>query len=130
MLGVTPTANAGLGKLRRRTEEAEARIAEVRRIVDLPALKAHLASLENDAASDALWSDTGKAQALLARAGHLRAEIQEVENFSSEVEVARFAIDMLEGGEEEEGGVREVVDQALAALDAVEGRLVKWEMRR
>ncbi len=48
------------------------RLREALRVIDLPALKAQLALLENDASQGSVWEDAARAQALLTKINTLK----------------------------------------------------------
>lgn len=48
-------------------QDLEVRMEELLQVADLPAAKARLLSLENDAAADGLWEDSNKATALMSQ---------------------------------------------------------------
>ena len=48
------------------------RLREALRVIDLPALKAQLALLENDASQGSVWEDASRAQALLTKINTLK----------------------------------------------------------
>ncbi len=60
-------------------EETQQRLAALVTVADLPAARSRLGLLENEAASDGLWDDAARGQALLARIADLRSEINEVQ---------------------------------------------------
>lgn len=53
-------------------------MAEARRVADVAALQARLASKENEAAAEDVWSDAAAGQALMAEIADLKAELQEI----------------------------------------------------
>lgn len=51
-------------------QDLEVRMEELLQVADLPAAKARLLSLENDATADDLWEDSNKATALMSQVSH------------------------------------------------------------
>lgn len=60
-------------------QDAVARVAEARRVADVPALRVRLKSKENDALADGVWDDAAAGQALMAEISDLKSELQEIE---------------------------------------------------
>ncbi|PNW88016.1 hypothetical protein CHLRE_01g010864v5 [Chlamydomonas reinhardtii] len=132
----------GLGGLKRRVAEAQARLSEARAVADLPGCRARLAALEHDvaAAGEALWAQPARAQALMSQINVLRSEIGELERFSGWAEEAAFALELLEaegggGGSGGAGGglggeAAGIAVEALAALRQLAAGLDSWELRR
>ncbi len=59
--------------------EVEHRLGDVLRVADLAVMKARLASMEHDAASEDVWSDAAAGQTLLSQLGTLKQEVEELE---------------------------------------------------
>ncbi|KAI8464346.1 MAG: peptide chain release factor 2-like protein [Monoraphidium minutum] len=122
----------GLGALRRRLQEAAARVAEARRVADLSALRAALAAKEHEAAGSGVWDDAAAGQALMAEIGEITAELRELEGFDAALEEAAFAIELIEseGGADGTPDAAPLLRQALAGLAALGARLERWELAR
>ncbi|KAG2444302.1 hypothetical protein HXX76_001059 [Chlamydomonas incerta] len=132
----------GLGGLKRRVAEAQARLAEALAVSDVAGCRARLAALEHDvaAAGEGLWAAPGRAQALMSAINVLRSELGELERFSGWAEEAAFAVELLEaegisgvssgGGGGLSGEAAGIAAEALAALRQLAAGLDSWELRR
>lgn len=57
-------------------------------------------------------------------------QVAEIERFSSRMEDARFAKELLEAQEGDASEQEDIITEALAYLHQLDGQLGKWEMRR
>jgi hypothetical protein len=62
----------------RQLADALGRVSEAKRVADVEALRAALASKEHDAGADGVWDDAAAGQALMAEISELKSELQEI----------------------------------------------------
>ena len=76
-------------------KELSATLASIEAVVDLPTLRAELASLEKDASAPDLWDDTDNAQKVTSRLSYVQGEIRRVEELRSRLDDAQVLWDRM-----------------------------------
>ncbi|MEW5310362.1 MAG: hypothetical protein WDW38_002169 [Sanguina aurantia] len=120
----------GTGVLRRRIQDLEVRMEELLQVADLPAAKARLLSLENDAAADGLWEDSNKATALMSQVTLLSQDIKEIARLQGRLDDAKFTIELLDSEDWSTSEQTGMVRDALENLNLLSGEIEQWELTR
>ena len=101
--------------------ELTATLTSIEKVLDLDALRAELAELEEQAAQPDLWSDQERATQVTSRLSQVQAELRRVEDLRRRLEDAGVLHELAEA--EDDVGTREEVQTELANLHKVIGEL-------
>ena len=118
-----------VGVVRRRLLELERRVDAALEIVDVSALRKKFDALDARSGAGDLWDDARRARALMAELAGVREELEAANAFEGHVSDAKTALELAEVGEEENEAI-EMLDEALASVEALDKALEAWELRR
>jgi peptide chain release factor 2 len=100
--------------LRTAWQDLDQTLTSIEAVVDVPALEAAIAALEQEVAVPDLWSDQERAQAVTSRLSRLRADVERVTALRSRLDDAGVLIDL--GVEEDDPATLDEAGTHLAAL--------------
>ena len=106
-----------------RTEACVARLAELRRCLNVDGIKAQIAALEHDMTATSFWDDPESAQKILQKLKALKAAIAAPDRIHKELEDARVLVQLAQEEQDESLG-KEILDQA----DSLEQKLRQLEI--
>ncbi|RKS72688.1 peptide chain release factor 2 [Motilibacter peucedani] len=90
----------------------DATMTSVEKVLDLPALRAQAADLEEQSGAPDLWNDPEAAQKVTSRLSHLQGSLRRVEGIRSRIDDLAVLWELAEGEEDQD-----TRDEALAELD-------------
>ena len=77
-------------------KELSATLASIEAVVDVPAMRRELASLEAEASKPDLWDDVDNAQQINSRLSHVQSEVKRVEDLRRRIDDAQTLWDLAE----------------------------------
>jgi len=101
--------------------ELSATLTSIEKVLDLDALRAELAGLEEQAAQPDLWSDQERATQITSRLSQVQADLRRVEDLRRRLEDAGVLHELAEA--EDDSGTREEVETELGGLQKAIGEL-------
>jgi peptide chain release factor 2 len=101
--------------------ELTATLTSIEKVLDLDALRAELAGLEEQAAQPDLWSDQERATQVTSRLSQVQADLRRVEDLRRRLEDAGVLHELAEA--EDDSGTREEVETELGGLQKAIGEL-------
>jgi len=102
----------------------ETTMGSIEAVLDLPALRAQLAALEQEASAPDLWDDQANAQQVTSRLSFVQGEIRRVQSLRSRLDDLPILFELAE----DEGDEKAHAD-ALRDLDVLEAQIAELEVR-
>jgi peptide chain release factor 2 len=96
-------------------------LSSVEKVLDIPALQAEVASLEEQAAAPDLWDDQARAQSVTSRLSFVQGEIRKVGELRQRLDDATVLLEL--GEDEGDAGIADEVAAEIAALEKAIGEL-------
>ncbi|WP_162687480.1 peptide chain release factor 2 [Bradymonas sediminis] len=113
-------------ELRSKCDELDARLAELRRYLDLPQKQARLEELDAISQDPSFWDDSDRAQELMRERGDIDSLLGSMKAQQANIDDARVFIEM----SDELGGDPEALEEAGAKLNQTEEAVLTLETRR
>ncbi|WP_348255583.1 peptide chain release factor 2 [Leptolyngbya sp. ST-U4] len=111
--------------IKREVEQLSDRLGKTQDYLDLPALTARIADLEQVAAQPEFWENQAQAQRTLQELNDLKSHIEQLDRWQSTLEDAKAILELLELESDQS-----LIQEAEANLNRLQRELDQWELQQ